>query len=91
VVVQGGVQVAVADDGMRAGAGEVLVVRPALPADGPVAAAVGDVAEFLDVDVHQLAGPVPLIAADRHGGGPVQARQPRAAVTDQHLVHGGGV
>lgn len=50
VVVDGVVQVAVAD------AGAVLAAR--LPADLLVPAADGDIAEFLDVDVHQLAGPV---------------------------------
>ena len=60
-----------------------------LPRDAP-AAAVRDVAELLDIDVDQLAGPVPLIAADRHPGGPVQVRQPRAAVAAQDRVHRGG-
>jgi hypothetical protein len=41
--------------------------------------------------VDQLAGPVPLVAADRDFGGPVQVRQPGAAVAAQDLVHGRGI
>ena len=92
VVIQGGVQVAVAQDrvavagALRAGMG--LAVTPALDvAQDTPATAVGDVTELLDVHVDQLAGPGALIAADRHPGGPVQACQPRAAVTAQHRVH----
>jgi hypothetical protein len=65
VVVDGGVDVAVA------GAGALLAAR--LPAQGLVSAAVGDVAELFDVDVHQLAGPVAFVTAyDAAAGGPVQ-------------------
>ncbi|THA47123.1 hypothetical protein E6R62_32100 [Streptomyces sp. A1136] len=38
-------------------------------------AAVGDVAEFLDVDVDEVARPVVFVAADRLSGGPVQPGQ----------------
>ncbi|GAA5060501.1 hypothetical protein GCM10023336_37220 [Streptomyces similanensis] len=64
MVVDGGVQVAVA--GVRAG--------PAarLPAEDLVTAAVGDVAELLDVDVHQLAWAVAFVAAYDTAGCPVQ-------------------
>jgi hypothetical protein len=41
--------------------------------------------------VDQLAGPVPLVAAYGNLGGPVQVRQPGAAVAAQDLVHGGWV
>ena len=94
VVVDGGVQVAVAED-----RGWPCRVRPVrrrlrsclrgLAGDAP-AAAVGDVAELLDVDVDQLAGPVALVAADRHARWPGPGAPARAAVAGQDRVHGGG-
>jgi hypothetical protein len=45
-------------------------VLPGLPADRAPSAAVGDVAELLDVSVDQFAGPLALVAADRDAGGP---------------------
>jgi hypothetical protein len=41
-----------------------------------VGAAVGDVAEFLDVDVDQVAGCGMFVAADRPGGGAIEVGQP---------------
>jgi hypothetical protein len=55
-----------------------------------VAAAIGDVAELLDVHVHQFAGPVAFVAADDVAGGAVQVAQPGQAVAGQDAVHGGG-
>lgn len=55
VVVDGGVDVAVAGAGTVPSAG--------LTAEGLVAAAVGDVAELLDVDVDRFARPVRFVAA----------------------------
>ncbi|GLW65191.1 hypothetical protein Arub01_34350 [Actinomadura rubrobrunea] len=55
-----------------------------------VAAAVGDVAQFLDVHVHQVAGGGVLVAAHGPAGGPVQVGQGRTAVALQHAVHRGG-
>ena len=46
-----------------------------LAAQDPMAAAVRDPAEFLDVDVDQFAGPVAFVAADDLSGGPVHERQ----------------
>ena len=83
MIVQSGVQVTVTQTGMASGAGDM----PVTPAAGAVAAAVGDVSEFLDIDVDGLAGPVPPIPPDRHRSGPVQAGQPRAAVPGQDLMH----
>jgi hypothetical protein len=47
-----------------------------LAAEDLVAAAVGDPAEFLHVDVDQFAGPVAFVAADDLADGPVQVGQP---------------
>src|SRR6185437_16965772 len=86
-------QVAVAQDRVVVavapgrGDGSLAVALARLPAVDAVPAAVGDVAKLLDVDVDQLTGPVPLIAADRHAGRTVQVRQPRAAVTGQDSMH----
>jgi hypothetical protein len=94
VVVQRGVDVAVADDGVTA-----LAQRRAQPAVAgaggspvrPVPAAVGDPPELLDVYVHELARTVPLIADDlatqSPAGGQVHLVQPRFAFTSQHPVH----
>jgi hypothetical protein len=59
VVVDGGVDVAVADDRLAAAAlvgGGLPAAVAGLVADGAPAAAVGDVPEFFDVDVDQPAG-----------------------------------
>ena len=55
-----------------------------------VAAAIRDVAEFLDVHVDQFAGVLALVTAYVAAGGPVQVRQRGAVVTGQHAVDGGG-
>src|SRR4029077_18522938 len=57
---------------------DVEVVPACLAAAAGEQAAVGvagafDAAEFLDVDVHKLAGPVALVADDRFGGAGVEA------------------
>jgi hypothetical protein len=67
VVVDGVVQVGVADAG--------AVLASGLSAQYLVAAAVGDVAELLDVDVDQVTGRGVFIAADGPAGGPVQVGQ----------------
>jgi len=94
MVVDGGVQVAVADHraavAPRWGGGPG--VAPALGAPGRAPpAAVGDGAEFLDVHMHQLSRRGPLVPAHHPAGGPVQVGQRRAAVPGQHPVHGGGI
>jgi hypothetical protein len=61
-----------------------------LPADVTPAAAVGDVAEFLHIDVQQRAGMVVFVAADRFTGAPVDMRQPVDPAADQHRMHGRG-
>lgn len=53
-------------------------------------AAVGDAAGFLDVHVHQLAGPVVFVAADHLAGGPAQEGQPVQTVPLQDPVDGRG-
>jgi hypothetical protein len=55
-----------------------------------VAAAVGDAAQRLDIQVDQLAGAGALVAADHPPGGPVHGGQPTQAVADQHAMDGGG-
>src|SRR6202012_1859101 len=92
VVVDGGVQVAVADHrvAVLAGGGGGPAGAPALgPPGDPPAAAIRDVAEVFDVHVHQLTGLLAFIPADAAAGGPVQMRQPGTAVAGQHAVHGG--
>jgi hypothetical protein len=64
---------------------------PCLPAHGAVAATVGNVAELLDVDVHQLARRGAFIAADHPTAAPVQMRQPSHPLPAQHPVHRGRV
>jgi hypothetical protein len=85
VVVQSGVQVGVS------GAASAVLVRPAgRAAEDFVAAAVGDAAEFRDVDVDQLAGPCSFVAAHAFAGGPVAGGQNGQAVADEDAVGGGG-
>ncbi|GAA5059227.1 hypothetical protein GCM10023336_34820 [Streptomyces similanensis] len=96
-VVDGGVEAAVAQvgaavDGARPGS---VAVRGAVaaslgPAVGPVPAAVGDVAQLLDVDVDEFAGPVAFVAAHDTARGAVQMGQAGQTVARQHAVHGGG-
>lgn len=52
-------------------------------------AAVGDAAEFLDVDVDEFAGPGAFVAADGLAGGPVGGGQGGQTVPDQDAVGGG--
>lgn len=58
---------------------------------GAVAAAIGDIAQLLDVHMEQVARRVAFVAADRATGGPVQVGQASQAVADQHAVHRGWV
>jgi hypothetical protein len=71
VVVDGAVDVVVADPGGCAGA----AVFGAVSAQHAPAAAVAEPAEFLDVDVDQLAWAGAFVAAYRLPGGAVQPRQ----------------
>jgi len=81
VVVDGAVEVGVADAGSAPGPGGGRG-----PAQDPVAAAGRDLAQLLDVNVDQLAGPGTFVAADRRGGGSVHVREPVEVITDQHPV-----
>jgi hypothetical protein len=60
-------------------------------AEHPPAAAGGDLAEFLDVDVHQVAGGSGLHPADDAAGGAVQPAQASHLVAAEHAVHRGHV
>src|SRR5690242_16255392 len=95
VVIDGGVQVAVADDGpampVTGAGGGFLVLVAAGPPGGAPAAAIRDVPQLLDVDMDQLARRGALIPADYLPAGPVQGSQRRAAVAGQHLMHGGRI
>ncbi len=65
--------------------------RPAdVAAADLVAAAVGDAAEFLHVDVDQFAGAVAFVAADHGAGRAVHEGQAVEAVAGQDAAHGGG-
>ena len=84
MVVEGGVQVGVS------GAVAAVLVGPAgRTAEDFVATAVGDAAEFLDVDVDQFAGAGAFEAADGFAGGPVQGGQGRLTVAVEDAVGGG--
>jgi hypothetical protein len=93
VVVDRGVQAAVPDGrGTGGGTGvgvSGLVAFAAGSAGGPVATAVRDVAQFLDVDVDQFARGGLHVAADRGAGGPIQPGQSGHRGAGQDLVHGG--
>jgi hypothetical protein len=53
------------------------------------AAAVGDPGELLDVDVHELAGPVSLVSADRFAiGRAVSGLEPGHPFRAQDVLHG---
>jgi hypothetical protein len=67
----------------------VAVTRGA--AKHPPAAAGGNLAEFLDIDVDQIAGPGRLDAPDQPSGGAVEPAQFGQPVAGQHAMHGGGV
>src|SRR5688572_28437243 len=95
VVVEHGVHERGADLGvvvrvarLAGGGGPILVALGA--ADVAPAAAVGDVAQLLDVDVQHRAGGVVLVAADRLAGGPVDVGEPVYPAAHQHRVHRGG-
>lgn len=66
-VIDGGVDVAVADPGVLFAYEPVSSNSPAAPVG------VGNPSDLLDINMDQLAWPVPLVAADRFtgGGGPV--------------------
>jgi hypothetical protein len=57
---------------------------------GAVAAALGDAAQLLDVEVDELAGRRALVAADDPPAWPVQHGQPVQAVAAPEAVHGPG-
>ncbi|NYI03534.1 hypothetical protein FHU37_000477 [Allostreptomyces psammosilenae] len=80
VVVDGAVEVAVAD----------AVAFGGLAAVDAPAASVGDVAEFLDVDVDEFAGAGAFVAADDPSGGAVHPGQAVHSVPGEDPVHGGG-
>ncbi len=56
-----------------------------------VATTVGDVAQLLDVDVHQVAGCVVLVAAYCPAGGPVEVCESGEFVAAQDPVHCSGI
>ena len=92
-----GVDLAVGQAGMVIDGGvdvvEAHAVAPGaagLAAQDLVSAAVGDAAEFLDVDVDQFTGPVAFVAADELSGGAVQEGESVQAVPDQDAVDGRG-
>jgi pimeloyl-ACP methyl ester carboxylesterase len=78
-VVHGRVDVVIADPTTGGGGGAAAV--------GAVAAAVGDAAQLLDVDVDQLAGMLALVAHD-HPAGPVGVGKPAHPVTPKDPIDG---
>lgn len=93
VVVDRGVQVGVAEPGAAPRVGAVTcgggaVEFPASTTLCAPAAAVGNVAELLDVDVDQVAGMGVFVAADRFSGSPVEMGQAGDARAAQDRVAG---
>ena len=84
VVVQGGVQVGVS------GAVAAVLGPACWATEDPVAAALGDAAELLDVDVNHSPGPGAFIAAHGRPGGPAQRGQGGLVVPEEDAVDGGG-
>src|SRR5688500_14763623 len=82
-----------ADCGACCGAcqGRGAVLLALRSADVTPAAAVGDSAELLDVDVDQVAGALMLVASDRLSGRPVEVAEPVEPAADQDRVHGRGL
>lgn len=83
VVVDGGVEIVVADPTPASGATTSAV--------DAVAAAGGDTAQLLGVDMDQVAGVGMLVAADHPAGGAVQPVESVLLVADQNPVDGPGV
>ena len=81
VVVEGGVEVGVAQASAAASGG---------PAMGAVPAPGRDAAQLLDIYVDQLTGRVSFIAADGDGSGPIKMGKPVEVVADQHPIDGRG-
>ncbi|KEF03162.1 hypothetical protein ADK78_22055 [Kitasatospora aureofaciens] len=89
MIVYGCVDVTAADDGtaapVRIGGG-LPIAGGLLAGHDPMSAAVGNVAELLDVDVDQFVGTRSFVAADDLTGGPVRPAQPVQAVAGQDAV-----
>jgi hypothetical protein len=72
---------------------DVVVSDPPAPpgpiAVDPVSSSGSDPPEFLHVQVHQLPGPLTLVAADRHPGGSIEPVQTRQAAAAKHRVDRG--
>ena len=95
VVVDDGVHVGVTEQDVAvfaaggAGNGPAVDV-PRGAADESPAAADGDVAEFLDVDVDQRAGVVVFVATDLFPAANIEVRESIQSTSHQNGVHGGG-
>jgi hypothetical protein len=87
VVIDGVVQESIAGSAVRRRPGLVPVTDGSALA--PVAAAVRDPPEFLDVHVDQLPGLSVLVATDHPARGPVQPGQPGQPVPGEHPMHRG--
>jgi hypothetical protein len=68
----------------------VAVALALLSAEIAPAAAVGNLAELLDVDMDQIARPFVLVATDRLSGGAVEVAESVESAADQDRVHGRG-
>jgi hypothetical protein len=86
VVVDGGVDVVIADSPAAMAGGVAVLVR--VTAVHPVAAPWAEPSQLLDIHVDQLTGVGALIAADHLAGGPVHGGQPVHSVAAQHPVDG---
>jgi hypothetical protein len=85
--------VAVSVAGLAGGEGAVTMpdTSPGVAPEDPVAAAIRDVAQFLDIDVHQVTRVRVFVAADHPPGDAVQMRQAWEPIAGQYPVHGGWV
>lgn len=89
MIVDSGVDEAVADHRVAALAcvcGGLPIGGGLLAGHDSVSAAVGDVAELLDVDVDQFAGTLSLAAANDSAGGSVHPAQPVQLVAGQDAM-----
>jgi hypothetical protein len=83
VVVDGIVKIAVA--------AARSALAASLAAQDVMSAALGDIAELLDVDVHQVAWSLVFVAPDYSACGAVEVGQAGETVTGEYPVHRGGV
>ena len=74
--------------GRDAASGRQATARRRTAFEVAPAAAVGNVAELLHIDMQQVTRLEKFVAADRFAGGPVDTQEPVDPAADQHRAHG---